>query len=86
VNRRVGDVIVLLRAVPHSGSREKKVMSPHTKKLVSAVVFGVLWIVSMLWWSGSFDQHTVLITVIMGVIAGLLWYLLFDRFSKLFNG
>lgn len=61
-------------------------MSPHTKKLVSAVVFGVLWIVSMLWWSGSLDQHTVLITVIMGVIAGLLWYLLFDRFSKLFNG
>ncbi len=60
-------------------------MDPHTKKLISAVVFAVLWVVSMLWWSDSFDLHNVLITVIMGVIAGLLWYLLFDRFNKLFN-
>ncbi|HUD86596.1 MAG TPA: hypothetical protein VMR17_09090 [Xanthobacteraceae bacterium] len=60
-------------------------MDPHTKKLISAAVFAALWIVSMLWWSASFDLQNVLITVIMGVIAGLLWHLLFDRFNKLFN-
>jgi hypothetical protein len=63
----------------------EEIVSPHTRKLISAVIFAVLWIGSMLWWSGSFDQQTVLITVIMGVIAGLLWYLLFDWFNKLFN-
>jgi hypothetical protein len=78
-------VIALPRTPFHSQSRERDIVSPHTRKLISAVIFAVLWTVSMLWWFGSLDQHTVLVTVIMGVIAGLLWYLLFDQFNKLFN-
>ena len=78
-------MIALPRTPFHSQSWEQDIVSPHTRKLISAVIFAVLWTVSMLWWFGSLDQHTVLVTVIMGVIAGLLWYLLFDQFNKLFN-
>lgn len=39
----------------------------------------------MLWWSGSRDLQTAIVTVIAGVFAGLLWYLLFDKFNTLFR-
>jgi hypothetical protein len=36
----------------------------------------------MLWWSGSLAEQSVVTTAIAGVIVGLLWYWLYDRFSK----
>jgi len=60
-------------------------VSPHSTKLLSAAIFALLWIVAMLWWSGSRDLQTAIVTVIAGVFAGLLWYLLFDKFNTLFR-
>src|SRR5262245_16830018 len=49
-------------------------------RIVSAVAFAVLWTAFMLWWTYP-DRgvaHTVILTSI-GMILGLLWYLLFGR-------
>ena len=61
-------------------------MSPRSTKLLSAAIFALLWIVAMLWWSGSRDLQAAITTVIAGVIAGVLWYLLFDKSNTLFRG
>jgi predicted permease len=36
----------------------------------------------MLWWSGSRDLPIIIFLVIMGVLAGVLWYWLFDRLTR----
>jgi hypothetical protein len=60
-------------------------MSPRSTKLLSAAIFALLWIVAMLWWSGSRDLQTAIVTVIAGVITGVLCYLVFDKFNALFR-
>jgi hypothetical protein len=40
----------------------------------SAVVFAVLWIGWMIWWSGDYDRVNVVMLTICGAIAGYLWY------------
>lgn len=61
-------------------------MSPRSNRVLSAIVFAVLWTAGMLWWSPSIDVPTVVVTVIAGVIAGLLMYWLFDKFSGRLRG
>lgn len=53
-------------------------MISRNHRIVSAVVFAVLWTAWMLWWSYP-DRgvaHTVIFAV-MGAILGLLWYWIF---------
>jgi hypothetical protein len=61
-------------------------MSPRSNRVLSAIVFAVLWTAGMLWWSPSIDVQTVVVAVIAGVIAGLLMYWLFDKFSGRLRG
>jgi uncharacterized membrane protein YfcA len=52
----------------------RSAMSPATSLKFSAVLFTVLWIGWMLWWSGSFDWANVIILTVSGIVAGYLWY------------
>jgi len=61
-------------------------MSPRSNRVLSAIVFAVLWTAGMLWWSPAIDVQTVVVAVIAGVIAGLLMYWLFDKFSGRLRG
>ena len=61
-------------------------MSPRSNRVLSAVVFAVLWMAGSLWWAASIDLQTVVVTVIAGVIAGLLMYWVFDKFSGRLRG
>lgn len=52
-------------------------------RIVSAVVFAVLWTAFMLWWSYP-DRgvaHTVIIAC-TGAVLGLFWYWLFGRLRR----
>jgi tryptophan-rich sensory protein len=56
-------------------------MSPRTNRILTAVIFAVLWTVGMLWRSPSIDLQTVGTAVVVGVIVALLVYWLLDKFS-----
>jgi hypothetical protein len=56
-------------------------MSPRRNRILTAAIFAVLWTAGMLWWSTSIDLETVIVTSIAGVIAGVLMYWVFDKFS-----
>jgi Co/Zn/Cd efflux system component len=61
-------------------------MSPRSNRVLSAVVFAVLWTAGMLWWSSSINGQTIVVAAIAGVIAGVLIYWLFDKFSGRLRG
>jgi uncharacterized membrane protein len=61
-------------------------MSPRSNRVVVAIVFAVLWAAGMLFWSPSIDLQTVGLAVIVGAIAGLLAYWLYDNFSGRLRG
>jgi branched-subunit amino acid transport protein len=61
-------------------------MSPRSNRVLSAIVFAALWTAGMLWRSASIDLQTVVVAVIAGVIAGLLMYWVFDKFSGRLRG
>lgn len=61
-------------------------MSPRSNRILSAVVFAVLWAAGTLFWSSTIDLQTVVATGITGIIAGLLFYWLFDKFSGRLRG
>jgi uncharacterized membrane protein len=56
-------------------------MSPRSNRILTAIVFAVLWAAGILWWSPAIDLKTIVTTVIAGAIAGLLMYWIFDKFS-----
>ena len=49
-------------------------MNPTTGLRLSAIFFTVFWTAGMLWWSGTPQPASAVITVIGGCIAGYLWY------------
>jgi len=61
-------------------------MSPRSNRVLTAVVFAVLWTAGMLFWSAPINLHTVITTCITGAIAGLLIYWLYDKFSNRLRG
>lgn len=61
-------------------------MSPRYNRILVAIVFAVLWSAGMLWWAPSIGLDTVIIAVFAGLIAGLLMYWLFDKFSGRHRG
>jgi F0F1-type ATP synthase assembly protein I len=61
-------------------------MAPRSNRLLTAIVFAVLWTAGTLRWSATIDTQTVVIAVIEGIVVGLLMYWLFDKFSGRFHG
>jgi membrane protein DedA with SNARE-associated domain len=60
-------------------------MSPHSNRVLLAVLFAVLWMASMLWRAQSIDLKTVILAVIAGAVVGLLMYWLYGQFSGRFR-
>jgi hypothetical protein len=62
-------------------------MSSQNRLILSSVLFAGLWTAGMLWWSAPLDTAHIIILVIAGGIAGLLWYWLFGKwFRRRFGG
>jgi hypothetical protein len=61
-------------------------MSPRSYRVLTAVVFAVLWTAGMLFRSASIDLQAVIVACIAGVIVGLLVYWVFDMFSGRLRG
>jgi hypothetical protein len=60
------------------GHRSRAMNSTSGLKL-SAIFFTVFWTAGMLWWRGTLQPASVVLTVIGGCVAGYLWYLLMRR-------
>ncbi len=60
-------------------------MTTRANRVFSAVLFAVLWTAGMLFWSSAIDSPAIIAAVIAGVIAGGLWYWLFDKINTLFR-
>jgi membrane protease YdiL (CAAX protease family) len=60
-------------------------MTTRTNRVVSAIIFAVLWGAGMVWQSTVIDTSAVVTAIITAAIAGLLWYWLFDKFNGLFQ-
>ena len=56
-------------------------MNPKSTLIVASIVFAVLWTAFMLWWNGPPDTAMVIIWLITGAIAGVLWYWGMRRFG-----
>ena len=54
-------------------------MNPTSGLRWSAIFFTVFWTAGMLWWRGTLQPASVVLTVIGGSIAGYLWYRLMRR-------
>ena len=50
---------------------------------LSAVLFGVLWTVGMLWWSAPLDTAALIIWPIAGTVAAFGWYWMMSLWMKL---
>jgi multisubunit Na+/H+ antiporter MnhE subunit len=61
-------------------------MSARFNRIVLAIVLAALWTAGSLWRAAHLDAQTVVVTVIVGAIAGVLMYWLLDRFSQRFRG
>jgi hypothetical protein len=57
-------------------------MSHRTRLVLSSVAFAVLWKAGMLWWSAPLEVAQTIILVVVGAIAGLLWYWLFGMWYR----
>jgi hypothetical protein len=49
-------------------------MNPTAGLKLSAIFFTVFWTAGMVWWSGTLEPASVILTVIGGCVAGYLWY------------
>ena len=56
-------------------------MNPKSRLIASSIAFAVMWTLLMLWWSGSFETANIVILMISGAVAGVLWYLGMRRFG-----
>jgi uncharacterized membrane protein len=61
-------------------------MSARSNRVLTAVVFAVLWTAGMVFRSPSISLQTVVVAAITGVIAGLLMYWLYDKFARRSGG
>lgn len=48
-------------------------MSPQTRLVMGSIVFAMLWILGMIWWTG-WEIANVVVLSICGVVGGVLWY------------
>jgi hypothetical protein len=51
-----------------------RAMNPTSGLRWSAIFFTVFWTAGMLWWNGTLQPASVVLTVIGGCVAGYLWY------------
>jgi hypothetical protein len=56
-------------------------MHTETRLKLSAVFFAVFWTAAMVWWNVP-DTAGLVILVITGGIAGLLWYWLYGKWYR----
>lgn len=60
----------------------EKAMRNETLLRLSAIVFAVLWTLLMWWSRGPMDSIPIVVLVIGGGIAGLLWYWLYGKWFR----
>jgi hypothetical protein len=48
----------------------------------SAIIFGVLWTMGMLWWNAPLEVSDVVIWPVAGIATGLAWYWLMGIWLK----
>ena len=53
-----------------------------TALALSSVFFAVLWTALMMWWAAPLDLPEVVILVVAGSLAGLIWHLLYGRWYR----
>ena len=56
-------------------------ISPRTNRILTAVIFAVLWTAGMLWRATTLDLPTVTTALVVGVIVAGLVYWLLDTFA-----
>jgi hypothetical protein len=49
-------------------------MGPLWIRVIVSAAFGLIWTAATLWWVAPLDQTNTVITVITGVLFGLLWF------------
>jgi hypothetical protein len=54
--------------------------------ILAAVAFAILWTGAMLWWEAPLDLPKVLILMIAGTLAGVLWYVFYGMWYRRFVG
>lgn len=57
-------------------------MTTQSRLKLSAAMFAVLWTAGMIWWGGDYTAPRVVIFLIAGAIAGLLWYWLMAKWQR----
>jgi hypothetical protein len=61
-------------------------ITPRTNRVLTAVIFAVLWTAGMLWRATALDLQTVVTALVVGVIVAFLVYWLLDKFSGRMRG
>jgi hypothetical protein len=61
-------------------------ITPRNNRILTAVIFALLWTAGMLWRAAALDLQTVGTAVVAGVIVGFLVYWLLDKFSGRLRG
>ena len=51
---------------------------------LSAIAFAVLWTAGMWWWPEPADRIPLAILIVVGALAGVLWYWLFGKWLRWF--
>jgi hypothetical protein len=52
----------------------EKQMDTHRPLVLASFSFALLWMLGMLWWNGPMNAARTVALVVLGVIAGVLWY------------
>jgi hypothetical protein len=51
-----------------------KQMDTHRPLILGSFAFALLWVMGMLWWNGPMNAARTVVLVILGALAGILWY------------
>jgi hypothetical protein len=61
-------------------------ITPRTNRILTAVIFAVLWSGGMLWRATTLDLQTIVTALVIGVIVAFLVYWLLDKFGGRLRG
>ncbi len=50
-------------------------MDSRRSLVLASLAFALLWVAGMLWWNGPMSTARAVVLIVVGALAGLLWYL-----------